>query len=442
MMTNQRSVGKARSKQIDHSMDQLRGLFDGFEGYRTPTEDDYRRVLTQGLVVPDTNVLLNLYRYNAHARDDLFAVLDRLGEQLWVPHQVLVEFWRNRESALRDPQDIAEDTLEKLKGHYRQAIEVFRAWANRVSLPNERIAELDNALNSGFTEVTQEVEALSKSQSVEIAQDTNKDPVLQELERILKGRVGGALDGQAHKEAVTEGKRRVAAGLPPGYKDKQKSEDEAAGDYLVWEQVLGEAERRKCDVLLVTGDVKDDWWRKDYGQIRGPRLELVEEMWDRAKVKLFMLRPESLLRHARSVLDVEVQEASVQDVERVDRFLAEGESKTEEPIDCGWTARSLGMLLRRLSTEGPVQEAVIRLAAEQGGFVSREEVYELGEYDAERSLRGFTRPVSRIAQELRDAGVVPDNAVDVLLPVYDPTISSFQKASGFRIPQELIPLIP
>ena len=45
-------------------------LFDGFEGYRTPTSDDYRHLLTEGLVVPDTNVLLNLYRYNAQARGD------------------------------------------------------------------------------------------------------------------------------------------------------------------------------------------------------------------------------------------------------------------------------------------------------------------------------------------------------------------------------------
>ena len=30
------------------------GLFDGFESYRTPTEADYRGLLTSGLIVPDT----------------------------------------------------------------------------------------------------------------------------------------------------------------------------------------------------------------------------------------------------------------------------------------------------------------------------------------------------------------------------------------------------
>jgi len=67
-------------------------------------------------------------------------------------------------------------------------------------------------------------------------------------------------------------------------------------------------------------------------------------------------------------------------------------------------------------------------------------VYELGEYDETRTLRGFTRPANRLAQEFRDRGIVPDTAVDILEAVYGPSISWVQ-ASGFRIPQDLIPLI-
>jgi hypothetical protein len=416
-------------------IDVTRGLFDGFEGYRTPTADDYRHVLTEGLVVPDTNVLLNLYRYNPQARGDLFAVLDRLGERLWVPHQVLVEFWRNRESALREPPDTATKAVEELKGHRQRAIGELRRWAHQVSLPDDRVAELEAALDDGFTTVTNAVEDLIERKDEGLAWDTSQDPVLRELDRILKGRVGDPLDEKAHKDALAEGKRRVAAGLPPGYKDKQKGDEAATGDYLVWVQVLREAEGRKCDVLLVTGDVKDDWWRKDRGQLRGPRIELVVELSDRVGVRLFMLRPQSLLLHASKVLDIEVPDSSVQDVERVDTSLAEGELPADEgAAGGGWTAESIGMLLGMLAMEGPVQEAVIRLAAEQDGFVSRNEVYELGDYDADRMLKGFTRPVSRVVRMLQARGSVPDDAIDVLSPVYDPKIKSFQRAAGFRVP--------
>jgi predicted nucleic-acid-binding protein len=137
--------------------------------------------LTEGLVVLDTNVLLNLYRYNAQTQTDLFAVLERLGERLWVPHQVLVEFWRNRESALRAPQDTAETAVEALKDQCEQAIRVLRTWANRVALPTERLTKLQEAMEQGFALVTDTITGLIDGKAIETARDTNFDPVLKKL---------------------------------------------------------------------------------------------------------------------------------------------------------------------------------------------------------------------------------------------------------------------
>lgn len=61
------------------------GLCDGFDAYRTPTDADYCDLLTQGLVVLDANVFLDLYRHNERTRGDLFAVLQSLGDRSrWV----------------------------------------------------------------------------------------------------------------------------------------------------------------------------------------------------------------------------------------------------------------------------------------------------------------------------------------------------------------------
>lgn len=69
--------------------------------------------------------------------------------------------------------------------------------------------------------------------------------------------------------------------------------------------------------------MKEDWWRRERGEIRGPHPDLVEEMRRFANVQLFMLRPESLLLQARQVLQIRVRDESVQDVERVDRVWKE-----------------------------------------------------------------------------------------------------------------------
>jgi hypothetical protein len=140
-----------------------------------------------------------------------------------------------------------------------------------------------------------------------------------------------------------------------------------------------------------------------------------------------------LLVHAASVLNVQVSKESVQDLERVDRLAASRST-------AGWNQEAMNELLRRLDEEAWVQCAAIRYAAGMDGFVDRLAVYELGDYDEERTLRGFTRPVRRIVQDLRDRGSISSDAVDVLEAVYDPQISSVQ-ACGFRLPTGLIPLV-
>ena len=118
---------------------------------------------------------------------------------------------------------------------------------------------------------------------------------------------------------------------PPGYKDAGKDDAEAAaGDYLIWRPVLLRARAHSRDVLIITGDVKEDWWRKERGETRGPRPELVEEMKNFANVRLFMLRPASLLVLARRILQIHVSDESVQDIERVDRAL---EEMADAPVD-------------------------------------------------------------------------------------------------------------
>ncbi|MGH3223709.1 MAG: PIN-like domain-containing protein, partial [Streptosporangiaceae bacterium] len=147
-------------------------------------------------------------------------------------------------------------------------------------------------------------------------EDTAKDPVITALSSILKRNVGDPLTADELRKAKKEALQRIADKRPPGWKDANKR-DNPEGDYIVWFQTLQEARRRGVDVLFVTGDVKDDWWRREQGEVRGPLPELVYEMRAVADVRLFMLRPASLLIHAGDALGLRISEESVQDAQRV-----------------------------------------------------------------------------------------------------------------------------
>ena len=60
------------------------------------------------------------------------------------------------------------------------------------------------------------------------------------------------------------------------------------------------------------------------------------------------------------------------------------------------------------------------MAAQQpNGRLPRALVYELGEYEDGRTLRGFTRPVNRITRQLQREGLVAADVAPALEPVYE-----------------------
>jgi hypothetical protein len=110
----------------------------------------------------------------------------------------------------------------------------------------------------------------------------------------------------------------------------------------------------------------------------------------------------------------------------------------DEPTVHGWSVATLQDALTRLERDGGwVQAGAIRKALENGGTVSRAEIYTIGNYDADRMLRGFTRPANRIVAQMRAAGEIPGSAADLLEPIYDRGV----QADGFKVPDGLAALL-
>jgi predicted nucleic acid-binding protein len=295
----------------------LGGLYDGFDAYRTPTDADYSALFKSGMIVLDANVLIDLYKYHKKTRDEFLLVLDTLKERIWLPHQVIKEFWKNRDNVLRDPREV-DKTARELAKDAATADRVLRTWAKLVRLPQDRTESLIKTLANSFDETIGKVRELGVDDGREFARDTNNDPLLLALEPILNTRVGAEFDSDEQAPVIAEAQRRGKERIPPGYMDVGKEGAGPTGDYVLWAQVLKESQRKHHDVLFVTSDNKEDWWRKDKDdESLGPRPELVEELKGVAGARLFMLPPDSLLDRAGVVLRLPVSEESVQDVKQI-----------------------------------------------------------------------------------------------------------------------------
>ncbi|MDB1087596.1 PIN-like domain-containing protein [Streptomyces sp. ACA25] len=422
-----------------------RGIFDCDEAYRTPLPADYERVLTGGMVVLDANVLLNLYRSNERTRRDTLAVLGKLQDRLWIPHQVLSEFWQLRElpSVRHHHLTKAHEVGAALDTVRHSAEDALERWVSAVHLGNDAqvTRQIDDALESlaatldGLREL---IETQAGKDSLPGTAGTHTDPVLAELNALLIGRIGEPLPPEVRDAVEQEALKRAESEIPPGYEAfRDQPAERAAGDYVLWVQLMAEAKGRGCDVLLVTGEVKKDWWAiRDGGIPARPRPELVAEMRDRAGAGLYMLTQSELLSKAQELLGQEVDEVSVSALAQ----LGEG-GKGADHLEEGWTEHSLRVFMDELGYRYPIQTRVIVAAAAGEGVVDRDTVYELAGYPEGRTLKGFTRPVGTVARELESQGELTGNEPFMLRTLYDDPSAERAPAAGFGIPGETIPLL-
>lgn len=150
----------------------------------------------------------------------------------------------------------------------------------------------------------------------------------------------------------------------------------------------------------------------------------------------------SLTTRTSTKMVVEVDDLDDEQRTRLQRLIEEAVERVLRPhaevVLEGWTAALLEDALSRLAHGGSaVQADAIRHAIAHDGYVSRDKVYEIGRYSPNRSLRGFTRPVNRIQTEMKEKGLLPTDAVNLL----DSSYEHGAQADGFRSPAMLVALL-
>lgn len=413
------------------------GIFDGFEGYRTATRADYVTVLGQGLVVLDANVLLDLYRFGKQGRDDLIAALRAIGDRLWVPNHAMVEFWRNREGILKDPGGTVQ-LVKTLTTSKDTIVKALDTWGKQRSHAPETVTKLTAVLTQSFESIESEVAELSKEETALWARDTSQDEVLKALNGILDGQVGGPLSEEAYGAALVEAKRRGDEQIPPGYLDAKKPEPDSAGDYLVWEQLLLETAHRQLDVLLITRDAKDDWVRREGGEIRGPRMELINEALARTGHRFFLRTPAQLLDLAKDALNVAVHTESVENADRISREMTEWELNSYSAralSELKSNLRSADVLLTELEQIDHTAGTALKLAAIRDGRLDGEVLARLNIFPSVENLEAVVDNINAVIGRFVQRGLASDRALLLLIPVFN---DSDGELAGYRIHPDFI----
>ena len=284
-----------------------------FRGYYRPTADEFKELWDSALVVPDTNVLLTLYRLSEDTRKRLLGIFEALADRLFLPHQVGYEFQERRLEVIEEQKKVYDTVLSQIEDFPG---EVGRGLREHPRLdPDELKARLEKALET----VKEYVEEVRKEHPDPLTDGDaiGTDSVRDVLDKIFAGHVGPARDMDALSK---EGASRYRDKRPPGYEDKRKDEPRCYGDLAIWLDTIDAARSQSKNVIFITAERKADWWWLRQGEIIGPRPELIAEMREKAKQAVYLYDVERFMEEASKALGLkEISEEERVDVARAQK---------------------------------------------------------------------------------------------------------------------------
>ncbi len=280
-----------------------------FPGYYRPTKAEFDQLWKDCWFAFDANVLLNVYRYTAASRDRLFEIWTRLQDRIWIPHQVGLEYHRNR---LR----VISEQFSEIKAIGSQIDDVQKV-VDTLNKKRQHSVVDHKELADVLAKAIKKSRTLLNKYHREYQDYTHDDPWLDKITMLFEGRVGPEFTADKLDELRKTGDERFNREVPPGFLDRKNKHEDPYGDFILWSQLLEHGRMTKRPIVFVTDDNKEDWWWKHEGKTLGPRQELVAEMLSEAGIRFYLYSGSQFLDHAGRFLALSSEPEIVEEAQEV-----------------------------------------------------------------------------------------------------------------------------
>lgn len=214
------------------------------------------------VIVLDTNVLLNVYRYSPEFSNFALECIGAIEHHIVLPSTVRIEYFHHNKAIFNDMkkrfEEIGKETEKQIISAKNKIID---SCANLIRLQYPDVEDLKTTLGEKLDDVQKVLDDyLGDHSSLELIQNSWHET--DHLEEMVRSMIPmQSLTQEDIYKWCDEGKKRYKGRIPPGFMDeKNKDGVRKHSDFIIWKEVMIYAKKHKKDIIFVTDDVKSDWW--------------------------------------------------------------------------------------------------------------------------------------------------------------------------------------
>ena len=261
----------------------------------TFTNEKEENLWNDAVFVFDTSSVLEIYSCVNNAQQTIMKILEHFKDRIWIPAQVKYEYMKHRDEVLlkpisekyKTPKGINLDLVNSIDDFLKKTNdEYYHPYIDNQSQID--ISTINNELKERIEKVIKIQKQQYEKRKKEIKEVINDDIIYQTFMQLT---YGVPFSYQEILEIIKEGEFRYRNGLPPGYMDDEKSGVRLYGDLIIWKEIIKYASANNKSIILISNDVKDDWYlkeNKDKKITLEPRHELIKEFNDETGQNFWM----------------------------------------------------------------------------------------------------------------------------------------------------------
>ena len=217
------------------------------------------------VVILDTNILLNIYRYSPDYSEYALNCLTEIKDSIFLPSIVRMEYGKH----CRGDYAKMNNRIRNAKANIQKEIDSSRIKILN-SLNNLRRLQFPDIdkLAKDFDKIIDDLvstkdEFFDNRPVVDYVSHTWETDLLMNLVEYIDGKkhVFNELTAQEIYDWDEQGEKRYKNNIPPGYMDKKnKNGVRQYSDFFIWKEILRFVEEEQKDIVFVTDDTKQDWW--------------------------------------------------------------------------------------------------------------------------------------------------------------------------------------
>jgi hypothetical protein len=242
----------------------MRKQFSLFYG---DAEYDFDSLWDEAIISFDTNVLLNLYAYNAESRDEWYTALKKIKEEgrLFLPYQIAYEYHLGIAGRIRQARDLKTADTEFAVSLPEVSVLKKGSLLINSSKVAEEMINMRTETQKKLTKITNEYQQQFTRHVKDWQKGFDDDwkSVRDQIAEIFEGVVAKRPSEKTIQQRCHDAESRFVQNIPPGYSDREKAEKDLGnqyGDALFWFELKDAAKDQGKPILLVTNELKPDWW--------------------------------------------------------------------------------------------------------------------------------------------------------------------------------------